>query len=116
MPRKRSNSSEPAPRRLLSIPELDEARLNAESYFAPYIPEPPTIVTNKGGRPTAYRREFRQTVLDQAALGHTIGATAALIGVTRPTPLDWASVDPEFAEALALAKGAQQPLLRRPPH
>ena len=49
-----------------------------------------------------------KTVLDDAALGHTLGATAALIGVARSTLSDWASVHPEFADALARAKGVRQ--------
>ncbi len=94
--------------RIMSLAELDKARLEGDAHFAPYIPAAPAIVARKGGRPTAYRPEFCQTVLDDAALGHTLGATAALIGVARSTLLDWAGRFPEFAEAVALAKGARQ--------
>lgn len=112
MTRKSTNAPKfnlpPPGQRIMSLPQLDEARLKAESNFAPYVPAPPAIAANRGGRPTSYRLEFCQVVLDQAALGHTIGATAALIGVTRSTILDWADRFPEFAEAVALAKGARQ--------
>lgn len=92
----------------MSPPQLDVARLASDSHCAPYIPEPPATVANKGGRPTVYRPEFCQTVLDDAMLGHTLGATAALIGVARSTLSDWASVHPEFAEAVARAKSIRQ--------
>jgi hypothetical protein len=98
----------PPGQRIMSQARLNEARLSAESYFAPYIPEPPAIIANKGGRPTAYRPEFCETVLDDASLGHTLGATAARIGVSRSTLSDWAHRFPEFAEAIELAKGIGQ--------
>ena len=62
----------------------------------------------KGGRPTAYEPEYCQTVLDDAALGHTLGATAARIGVSRSTLLAWVHRFPEFDEAVALAKCIRQ--------
>ena len=105
---KSSRRAMSAPRPQLSIPELDDARLKAESHFAPYIPEPPSITASKIGRPSSYDPRFCEIVRHQAALGHTIGATAALIGVSRSTILDWASVHPEFAQAIALAKAARQ--------
>jgi hypothetical protein len=92
----------------MSIAQLDSARLKAELDVAPYVSEPPAITASRGGRPSLYDPKYCQTVLDQAALGHTIGGTAALIGVARSTLLDWAAVHPEFAEAIALAKGARQ--------
>lgn len=92
----------------MSLAQLDKARLEGDAYFAPYIPTAPAIVACKGGRPTAYKPEYCQSVLDDAALGHTLGATAALIGVSRSTLLDWVHRFPEFADAVALAKGARQ--------
>jgi len=94
----------------MSLPQLDKARLEAEAAFAPYIPEPSAIVRNGIGRPTLYKAEFCQVVVDDAALGHTLGATAARIGVGRSTILDWVRAHPEFAEAIDLAKGVRQRL------
>ena len=94
----------------MSLAQLDKARLEGDAHSAPYIPTAPAIVVRKGGRPTAYKPDFRQTVLVDAALGHTLGATAALIGVARSTLLDWAGRFFEFVEAVALAKGARQRL------
>jgi hypothetical protein len=104
-PFKRTNSP---PRPQLSLPELDDARIKANSHFAPYIPQPPLIAAGKIGRPSTYDPKYCQTVLEHAALGHTLGATAALIGVTRSTLHEWASIHPEFSAAVARAKGARQ--------
>jgi hypothetical protein len=112
MPRqlgRRSKRTLPPPgKRIMSLQQLDDARLKAEPNFAPYIPASPAIFANKGGRPTSYRPEFCETVLNDASLGHTLGATAARIGVARSTLSDWAHRFPEFAEAIELAKGIGQ--------
>jgi hypothetical protein len=106
--RARRRALPPPGQRILSLPQLDRARSESDSHFAPYIPEPLAIVAHKFGRPTQYKSELCQVVIDDAVLGHTIGATAALIGVARSTLSDWAAVHSEFAEALALAKGVRQ--------
>ena len=97
-----------SPRRALSIPELDEARLDAESHFAPYVHESPAFAATRIGRPSTYDQLYCQTVMDQAALGHTLGATAALIGAARSTVLDWACVHLEFADAIERSKQIRQ--------
>jgi hypothetical protein len=98
----------PLGQRIMSLAQLDKARLEGDPHFAPYIPMAPAIVARKGGRPTAYRPEFCEAVLDDALLGHSLGATAALIGVARSTLLDWAARHPEFSDAVALAQGIRQ--------
>jgi hypothetical protein len=111
MPRKLSKLPETgkrSPPTPLSIRELDEARLKSRSSFAPYIPKPAAFAANRIGRPSSYDRKYCRTVLDDAARGHTFGATAALIGVARSTLSDWASAHPEFADAIERAKSIRQ--------
>lgn len=98
----------PPGQRIMSLPQLDRARLDAEPHFAPYVPEPPSFAVGKAGPPSSYDPKFCRTVLDDAALGHTLGATAALIGVARSTLLDWRSVHPEFADAIERSKQIRQ--------
>ena len=92
---------------------MPKARLDAESHFAPYVLESPAIA-HAGGALSKYDPSFCQRVIDLAALGHTLGGTAALIGVSRSTLLDWAASKPEFGDAIARAKEVR--LQRRPSH
>ena len=41
-------------------------------------------------------------------VGHTIGATAGILGVSRDAIQDWAAVHPEFGSAVARAKTIRQ--------
>jgi hypothetical protein len=74
----------------------------------PYVAAMPSPEALKVGRATLYRREFCEIVINDAVLGHTLGATAALIGVARSTLSDWASAHPEFADAIERAKSIRQ--------
>ena len=68
----------------------------------------PSLEVRKAGRATLYRHEFCEAVIDDAALGHTLTATAALIGVTRQTIYDWREAHPEFADAIERARSLRQ--------
>lgn len=70
----------------------------AERYVAE-IPRHPR------GRPTKYKPEYCQVVIDDAIRGHSLTATAALIGVDRSLFGDWCAVHPDFLLAVSHAKG-----------
>ena len=88
--------------------ELDKLRAVFQSAVAPYIPAPLPPEATQVGRPTNYRPEFCAVLLEDAALGHTLGATCAILGCARSTVNEWAASHPEFAEALARAKQIRQ--------
>ena len=91
-----------------NLDDLDKRRLAFETATQPYIPAPLPPDATRIGRPPTYRPDMCQVVLDDAALGHTLGATAAILGVVRTTLNDWASSYPEFGNALARAKSIRQ--------
>ncbi len=57
-----------------------------------------------GGRPTDYLPEFCETVLALGREGACKAEIAAEIGVTRQTLDNWASVHPEFLDAVTHAR------------
>ena len=90
------------------LDKLDAMRAAFDSATAPYIPAPLPPEATQVGRPTLYRPEFCNIVIDDAALGHTLGATCAILGVDRGTINDWAASHPDFAKAVARAKSIRQ--------
>jgi DNA-binding XRE family transcriptional regulator len=60
---------------------------------------------NKGGRPTKYLATYCTEVKDFMGLGYSIAAFAGHIGVARETVYEWERTIPEFAEAIAIARG-----------
>lgn len=108
---KRGQKHERTPRKSpshQSIAELDAKRLAFEAATAPYVPAPLPIEARQFVNRVTYRPEHCQMILDDAALGHTLGATAAVIGVTRSTLHDWVASHPELGDAIARAKSVRQ--------
>lgn len=56
------------------------------------------------GRPTKYDPAYCQQLVDHMALGASVQSFAAEIDVARSTINEWASVHPEFSEALSRGK------------
>jgi hypothetical protein len=68
-----------------------------------------TVVPKAGGRPTKYRREFCQQLIDYILrTGEPFHCFAAEIGISEDTLYEWARKHKEFSEskkiALAIAK------------
>lgn len=60
------------------------------------------------GRPTAYKPEYCDLIVEKQAQGWSLAEFAASVGVSRPTIDNWAAANPEFFEALSRAKAAEQ--------
>jgi hypothetical protein len=58
----------------------------------------------KFGRPTKYKPEYCQRVIDLGFEGNSKAQIAREIGVDRNTLDDWAKVHPDFSRALKIAK------------
>jgi hypothetical protein len=56
------------------------------------------------GRPTKYRPEFCDTVVELGALGKSKAQIAAALGCSRMSIDEWCSVHPEFSDAIAHAR------------
>ena len=54
----------------------------------------------KRGRPTDYKPEYCETVINAGRLGKSKTWMAGSIGVTRETLDDWAKANPEFSDAM----------------
>lgn len=59
------------------------------------------------GRPTKYRPEYCQAIVECAQRGFSLTAFAAEIGVCRDTISEWASVHPSFSAAARHAKSVR---------
>lgn len=57
-----------------------------------------------GGRPTKYKASYCAAVIECAAEGHSVAAFAGRIGVARSAVYEWAKKNPEFADAMEVAK------------
>lgn len=60
------------------------------------------------GRPTNYRPEHCQTVLELGRQGKSVVQMACHLDVVRQTMLDWCKVYPEFLDAFTRAKQLSQ--------
>lgn len=65
------------------------------------------IKKNPVGRPTLYKQEFCQLVLDDMAKGFSLTAFAGLIGVNRETLTEWMSQHQDFSIAVSQGKALQ---------
>lgn len=61
-----------------------------------------------GGRPTKYKPEFCETVIEVGAYGGWISEMAEACDVHRSTMDEWASIHPEFSAAFTRAKQKAQ--------
>lgn len=62
------------------------------------------VAKHPGGRPTDYRPEYCQAVVEFMAEGYTATAFAGEIGVSRDTIYAWASKHHEFSDALRMGQ------------
>jgi len=73
---------------------------------------PPQVTTapehTGPGRPTDYRAEYCEMLVEHCRGGLTIGSFAGLIDVNRDTLYQWAKAHPEFSDAMGRAISAQQ--------
>ena len=79
--------------------------LREAAALPPYVPE---MNLSPVGSPPPYDPRFCKAVLDDAALGHTLSATAALIGVSQETMTEWRARHPEFDDAATRAGPIRQ--------
>lgn len=63
-----------------------------------------------GGRPTDYREAYVTEVIEHLGQGFTLAAFAGLIGASRDTIYEWASVHPEFSDAIKKGRAKGQHL------
>ncbi len=59
---------------------------------------------NSGGRPSLYKEEYCQLIIDTMSKGDSLTQFAALIGVARETVYDWGRKIPQFSDAIKKAK------------
>lgn len=63
---------------------------------------------NPIGRPSGYKPEYCQRVMEMGADGLSIAQMAHRLGVAKASLFDWAQVHPDFSTALTNAKTAAQ--------
>jgi hypothetical protein len=68
---------------------------------------PAHVRAPRGGRPTEYRPEYCQAVIDLMAQGFSLTAFAASICVAKDTVYEWIKVHPQFSDAVARARAAR---------
>ena len=71
-------------------------------------PDAPPVKANPLGRPTLYRPEYCERVMELAAAGDGPAAYAVEFGIDRTTLYDWAAAHPDFSTALQRAKQIEQ--------
>lgn len=67
----------------------------------------------KVGRPTDYRPEFGEQILELMESGLSLAASAAVINVHRQRVYEWVDRHPEFADTVRLAQVKRQLFLER---
>jgi hypothetical protein len=60
-------------------------------------------MAHQGGRPTNYKQEYCQMLIDHMAEGLSFEAFAGLVSVTKQTLYNWIEVHPEFLDAKKIA-------------
>ena len=61
---------------------------------------------NKGGRPTKYDPKYCEMIIEHMSDGASMTSFAAEIGVARSTINEWGEKNPEFSEAINVARSA----------
>jgi hypothetical protein len=67
--------------------------------------KPLPVMIRPVGRPSLYRQEYCQEIVEFCAKGYSIGAWAGRKGIARSTINTWGAQHPEFSEAVEVAKG-----------
>jgi hypothetical protein len=70
--------------------------------------EPRREPAGPGGRPTEYRPEYCELVIEKMGEGLSLAAFAGFIRVSRETVYAWCSAHREFSDAVSRAKPARQ--------
>ena len=73
---------------------------------APTSTPAPPKPKHAGGRPSSYRTEFCERVVELMAEGRSLDGCAALIGVNPDSLYTWQNRHPEFAEAVRAGRAA----------
>lgn len=68
------------------------------------LPQKPTPPANPEGRPSDYKAEYCQQLIDHMASGYSLASFAGKIGVTRVTLYNWRDSHSDFAEAMAIGE------------
>lgn len=66
--------------------------------------KPKPLPHDKVGRPTSYRPEYAEQVIQVCAEGYSLTGFAGRIGVARSSINEWAEKHPEFSDAVNRAK------------
>ena len=71
--------------------------------------EEETQITEKRkiGRPTKYRKEMEEEVIEYGKKGYTMEMVAAALGINKDTLYVWIEEKPNFSDAIARMKGFQ---------
>lgn len=78
------------------LPNVAKAYINKAPTYEPL---PPHIAKALIGRPTGYKAEFCQQLLELAAEGYSLVGFAGVLGVSRRTINEWIDVHPDFSQA-----------------
>lgn len=70
-------------------------------------PKGGTVQKHPGGRPSDYKPEYCQQVIDAMRAGFSLTAFAGIIGVARSTINAWMEAHQEFSEAVSCAKAGR---------
>lgn len=65
------------------------------------------------GRPTDFKPEYGEEILQTMAQGLSLAAAAADLGIHRQRVYDWVEKHPEFADTIKLAQSKRQAFLER---
>jgi hypothetical protein len=65
------------------------------------------VIDVPAGRPTLYREEYCEKVIEAANQGYSLTGFAGMIRVARSTINEWIDQFPEFSEAVSVAKGVR---------
>jgi hypothetical protein len=65
------------------------------------------------GRPTEYRPEFGEQIIEKMREGLSLTAAAADLGFHRQRAYEWAERHPEFADAIRFGRGARVSFLEK---
>lgn len=66
----------------------------------------PAHLKHPGGRPSEYRPEYCQAVIDCMAQGFSLTAFAGSIRVAKDTVYEWIKTHPQFSDAVSRARAA----------
>lgn len=67
----------------------------------------PAHLKHPGGRPSEYRPEYCQAVIDCMAQGFSLTAFAGSIRVAKDTVYEWIKTHPQFSDAVSRARAAR---------